>query len=144
MALCMTLAILPLICAGALLIPFLFGDEFADAVPLLYIFMAGMIPNIFVTILASVFAGTGKLRYNLLASLAGFGVALLLYRLLIPSYGLIGGAIASSISYITTGFLGVYFYLKLYNTSWKEILIIKPGEIRDMFLALRKRNMQTM
>jgi len=144
MALCMTLAILPLVCAGALLIPFLFGNEFAGAVPLLYVFMAGMIPNIFVTILASVFAGTGKLRYNLVASLAGFGVAFLLYRLLIPAYGLTGGAIASSISYIATGFLGVYFYLNLYNTSWKEILIIKPGEIRDLFLALRKRKMHAI
>jgi O-antigen/teichoic acid export membrane protein len=144
MALCMTLAILPLVCTGALLIPFLFGNEFAGAVPLLYIFMAGMIPNIFVTILASVFAGTGKLRYNLVASLAGFGLAFLLYRLLIPAYGLTGGAIASSISYIVTGFLGVYFYLKLYKTSWKEILIIKPGEIRDLFLALRKRKMQAI
>ena len=137
-----TLLLIPLACAGALLIPFLFGKAFAHTVPLFYIFMTGMIPNIFVTILASVFAGTGKLRYNLVASLSGFAVAILLYFLLIPSYGLTGGAIASSISYIVTGFLGVYFYLKLYKSGWKEMLIVKPVEVKNFFLELRKHRTQ--
>ena len=137
-----TLLVIPLACAGALLIPFLFGKAFAHTVSLFYIFMTGMIPNIFVTILASVFAGTGKLRYNLVASLSGFAVAILLYFLLIPSYGLTGGAIASSISYIVTGFLGVYFYLKLYKSGWKEMLIVKPVEVKNFFLELRKHRTQ--
>jgi len=139
MAFFTTLVLLPVAFAGALLIPILFGKDFSEAIPLFYIFMVGMFPNIFVTILAAVFAGTGNLRYNLVASLAGFGVAIFLYPVLIPTYGLVGGAIGSSISYVATGFLGVYFYLKLYNTGWKEMLFVKPVELKDLILALKKR-----
>ena len=110
-----TLLLLPVGCIGALFIPTLFGEAFTASIPLYYIFLIGVIPHVLVMILASVFAGTGKLKYNLWASLSGFIVACIFYFLLIPAYGLTGGAAASSLSYSATALVGIYLYKRQYK-----------------------------
>ncbi len=139
-----TLMLLPFACICALFIPDLFGKDFSESVPLFFIFLAGSLPYIFVMISASVFAGTGKLKYNFWASLAGFIVAIIFYFLLIPVYGLTGGAIASSLSYCATAFLGMYFYTRRYETTLKDMLFFQPHEVKSILLSLRNGRIPTL
>lgn len=132
-----TLLLVPAGCICALFIPALFGEEFTASVSLFYIFLIGVIPHVLVMILASVFAGTGKVKYNLLASFTGFVFACIFYFLLIPAYGLTGGAFASSISYIATALVGIYLYKKQYKIYLKDILVVRQSDVRVIFNRIK-------
>ena len=133
------LLILPFAAVCALFIPELFGEDFRDSIGLFYYFLIGTVPYILIKIIASVFAGTGKVMYNFYASFFGFLVALVLYFLLIPAFGLTGGALASSASYMLTAFIGIWFYRNRYGVPLKEILLIKSSDLNRLLSLLRIR-----
>ena len=66
------LLILPFAAVCALFIPELFGEDFRNSIGLFYFFLIGTVPYILIKIIASVFAGTGKVMYNFYASFFGF------------------------------------------------------------------------
>ena len=130
---------LPFACVIALLIPFLFGNEFSGSVLIFYFFLIGIVPYVLIKIIASVFAGTGRVIYNFYASLLGFLVALVLYFLLIPLWGLTGGAIASSVSYMSTALVGIHLYVKKYGVKLKDLLWIQSNDLIKLFSLFREQ-----
>jgi O-antigen/teichoic acid export membrane protein len=131
------LVLLPFACICALFIPEIFGKDFTGSVRLFYFFLIGTLPYILIKIIASVFAGTGKVIYNFYASFFGFLVALVFYFLLIPAWGLTGGALASSASYMLTAFIGIWFYRYRYGVPLKEILWIRSSDLTRLFSLIR-------
>ena len=95
-------------------IPFFFGKEFHNSILLLRILLPGVILFCVATVLAAYFAGQNKLNINLGGSLLCLAVIVILDLLLIPSMGMKGAAIASSIGYGLTGvyFTGMYCFSK--------------------------------
>ncbi len=93
-------------------IPLLYGQEYANSVELFRLLLPGMILFCIATVLAAYFAGQNKLKVNLGGSLLCLAVILVLDLLLIPSKGMQGAAIASSVGYGVTAlyFVTVYCY----------------------------------
>lgn len=97
----------------------------------------GIVPFSITTILASYFGGTGMMRVNLLCSLIGFIICLLLDILLIPMYGNTGAALATIVSYfLSTSFI-VYVYIKNTGSRLTDMILLKKEDlllIRHKFL----------
>jgi O-antigen/teichoic acid export membrane protein len=85
--------------AGGPLILFLFGPEFAPAVPAFQILLFGLAAHGADGVMSGYNVGIGKPEYNTYTALAGLAVTIVLDLTLIPAYSLIGAAIASSIAY---------------------------------------------
>jgi O-antigen/teichoic acid export membrane protein len=93
------------------LVPVLFGEEFRESVQCIGLLFIGVVPFCLSMAVSGYFAGTGRVRINLYSAILGFIVCLAADLLLIPSYGILGAAIASSISYLSTvTFLLVKFH----------------------------------
>ena len=93
------------------LVPILFGEEFRESVQCIGLLFIGVVPFCLSMAVSGYFAGTGRVRINLYSAILGFIVCMAADLLLIPSYGILGAAIASSISYISTvTFLLVKFH----------------------------------
>ncbi len=103
----------------------LFGPEFAEAAPVLMILVLGQFVNIATGSVGFLLSMTGyerQLRLNVfIGAVLGVGLGLLL----IPSYGILGGAIATAVAVASQNLLGVYQVNKLlgFNTLaiWRRI-----------------------
>ncbi len=108
-----TAACFVLLISGKWLFTFLYGDSFS----LMYqcfVFSAPAILAISVTrLLASYFAGTNRVKYNLTGGLIALVIIVLLNFSLIPLMGINGAALADSVGYISCMiFLLVFFSYK--------------------------------
>jgi O-antigen/teichoic acid export membrane protein len=117
-------------------IPLLYGKEYANSVGLFRFLLPGMILFCIATILAAYFAGQNKLKVNLGGSLLCLGVILTLDFLLIPSKGMKGAAIASSVGYGITALYFVVVYCYSGKVSLSRLIIPRRDDmkyIRELF-----------
>lgn len=120
----------------ALLIPasvyaLVFGEEFGAAKEALLMMAGGIVVFSINIILANHFAGTGRYKVNLIASLIGLPVNIAANVLLIPKLGLAGAGIAASVSYSV---ITCYAWLQFAKESplrWKD-LVVKKEDIRKL------------
>ncbi len=107
------------------MIPFLFGQAFDQSVLLFRILLPGVVLFGGATIFASYFAGINRLWVNFFASVLCLSVIVVLDIILIPSMGMQGAAIASTIGY---GITALYYIIR-YNAEEKSGLtkIFVPG-----------------
>ncbi len=118
------------------LIPFLFGNEYNNSVFLLQLLLPGVILFCIVTLLAAWFAGQKKLRINFVGSLICLAAVLTLDLALIPSMGMKGAAIASSIGYGLTAIYYISIYCYLNKIPVKNIFLWREKDwqyIRNIF-----------
>ncbi len=85
--------------AAPIAIPTLYGAEFRDALPALFLLIPGVVVFGPANVFGAHLAGVGKPRLNLWVSAISLVVTVLLDLLLIPRYGFVGAAIASTASY---------------------------------------------
>jgi O-antigen/teichoic acid export membrane protein len=81
------------------IIPFLYTDEFQASVLIYQILLGGMFFSSLTKTLSSYIFAVGKVKINLLATIVGVIITLILDLILIPAYGIIGAAWATNITY---------------------------------------------
>lgn len=120
--------IIPLLFLPPSLYEFIFGRGFGEVGSVIRSLAPGVLFFNIALILGHYFSGIGKYHISAIASFIGMLVALLLFSILIPTYGLIGAGWASSISYtITAVVIMIFFYhesrlgLRSLKFSRKEI-----------------------
>lgn len=106
---------------GYFYIPIIYGSDFKNTVNLMIWFMIGVIPFGVTTIIASLFAARGEFKINFILSTIMFLISAILYTLLIPKYGTIGGAIASSLSYLVGSIICEVWFCKKYNIKFATL-----------------------
>lgn len=111
---------------------FIFGKGFGDVRLVIQSLAPGVLFLNLNIIISHYFSGTGKYHLNSIASFAGLCIAIPLFMLMIPAYGLSGAGIASSISYIITTMVILFFYkneaelnLNDLRLTHKDLLLIK-------------------
>lgn len=97
-----------------LVIPWWYGEAFAEASSLIGILLPGIVLISGALCLSAWFAGSGKARINLQGSLIGLALTLLAGFVLIPFYGIYGAAWASVISYSGTA---LFYYFMFYRST---------------------------
>jgi O-antigen/teichoic acid export membrane protein len=120
------------------LIGIVYGQAFAGSVPPLLALLPGIVALMAASVLASYIAGLGKLRINLIISVIGLCVTVPLDVLLIPRFGAVGAAIASSASYTLSAVITVRWAMKLGGLSARDLLVAKPADFASGRNALRR------
>jgi O-antigen/teichoic acid export membrane protein len=109
--------------AGIYLIPFIYGADFAPSVmPFLWL-LPGILSMALSKILSANLSGRGKPQYATYTSGITVIATVILDLVLIPTMGIIGAAIASSIAYTISAILSVIWFNRENQTGWREIVI---------------------
>ena len=115
------------------LIQFLFGNEFnGSVIPFLYM-IPGVVLFALSKILANDFVGRGRPEIN---SFIAFFVAILniiLNILLIPSFGIKGAAITTSICYGLDAFIKVIYFSLHNKISFFKFVLVRQSDFKFYF-----------
>ena len=125
------------------LVPFMFGEEYLDSVyPLLWLIPGTLflaVPKIILT----QFAVADRMDIPVKSSGPALLVNIALNLWLIPKMGIIGAAMATSISYFVYFLISVYFYQKLTGIHFSKLFLLDKNDliqIKDFFLNFFKRS----
>lgn len=114
------------------LLLFFFGQAYAQSILPFQLLLPGVICFSNVTVLAAYFAGQDQLAVNLRGSVLCFLLVGGLDLLLIPRYGYVGAAVASSLGYALTTLYIVVLYCRRENRSFRQVLILKKNDLRQL------------
>lgn len=118
---------------GEFIIEFLYGTEFIGAYMVVVILFIGNIPMIFYKIIITLFLAQGKKVLVFLIMLVSILFSSFWFFFLISLYGIIGSAIAATISHLVCGLLFLIFFLKFEEVKVKDLLWIKKEDIHFIF-----------
>jgi lipopolysaccharide/colanic/teichoic acid biosynthesis glycosyltransferase/O-antigen/teichoic acid export membrane protein len=110
-------ASVPLAIAAAFVVPLLFGSSFLAAVLPARILLVGLAADGVAGVVTAFLYGRGRPGLNSLAAGAGMTVTVALDVVLIPRYGAVGAAVASSLAYLTTTSTLVLWYRHVTRAS---------------------------
>lgn len=124
---------------GAFVVPFVFGSEFRDAVPLVVLLVPATAILGMKQILSTAFRGTGRPEVGSKAEVVGLIVTIAALAALLPRYGMYGAAVASLLAY---GSSHVYLARKavaVFGVNPKSLCV----PTRDDFAALHDAWLKT-
>lgn len=119
---------------GGLLIPLIYGEKFRESLEPFLLLLPGISGFTLVTVLSAHIAGIGRPSINLISASAGLLVTLILDLALIPTIGVRGAAIASSVSYLTSAIVTTTVFCVMTGLSPLSVLVPTSSD-----LALAKR-----
>ncbi|MBI6896050.1 oligosaccharide flippase family protein [Pseudomonas putida] len=131
---CLSMALI-----GQWLIVTLFGADYAPAYPALLALLPGLLGLCYASILRLDLLG--KNRPGTVSLLMGAGAALnlVLNVLLIPTWGIVGAAAASSIAYLAVTLAMLVLYCRLSGVPLGQTLIILPADLAPLRQMLQRR-----
>lgn len=89
-------------------------------------------------VLGGNFQGTGKPEYGTIMAFVSFVLTLVLDLLLIPRWGIIGAAIATTIANIFSVGIGLYIFLNTSKIKLSEMIFVHKNEVKNYrHLAIR-------
>lgn len=109
------------------IVRFLYGSDFMSAVVPLQIYLVGTGIYIGTMILTKYFAGANQIIINTYIQLFSAAIGLITAFLLVKDYGIIGAAISSSLSYIATYALALYYFKDIRQLANGFVLLFKKG-----------------
>ena len=132
----------PAFILGPRLVRFVYGSQFTDAGVALRLILPGVVAYSVVAILSRYIVGQGRPGVGTLVLLMGLAGNIVFNLVLIPRYGILGAAAASSISYGMTALATLAVFRRLSGRGWIETLVIRMSDIRAVvrtFQALADR-----
>ena len=123
---------------------YLFTPEFSGMRTVILLLAPGIIAFGCNNILGHYFIGSGKIRYSAFSSFLGLIVLLITGYTLIPSYGIVGSAITSSIAFLSMLTFSIFLFSKTTSTRFREFFPGKEdfrfiwGKIRERFQPSEK------
>jgi O-antigen/teichoic acid export membrane protein len=123
-----SLIVLTLICpflwlAAAYVLPFLLGQDYAAALPVLAVLLPGVVAYGAASALSAYFTNhTGRPMIS--AALAGFSLAInvVVSIMLIPRWGAMGAAVATSVSYLLSVVMSVLLFSRMSGVALDDLL----------------------
>lgn len=118
-------------------IPLLFGKSYEKSYLVLLCLLPGIIAGSASKIIANDIAARGRPELNLYASIIVVAINLLGNIILIPQYGLIGGAFATTIAYLVNLGLRIAIYKSFVPIKLSRLLLVNFSEINSY---IRRKN----
>lgn len=111
------IAVVLILFAGPL-IKFIYGDSYLNVVPLMRVLLfSAFINSGFRYVTANILSAMGKVRSNLIISIAGVILQIILDFILIPTFGAMGVAYSNCIVFIGMSISLYFVYYKTYNSK---------------------------
>jgi len=133
----------PLALFGKLLVGILFGSSFLPSNGPLLALLPGVLALSVASVFESYFAGVNRRHYQSISAGVSFVMGLGLCLWLIPAYGAIGAAVASSASYSLQMAVSIALFRRLGKISWKEFFLPHPGDLKYLLETFRGLFKQT-
>ncbi|QXH54473.1 oligosaccharide flippase family protein [Pseudomonas maumuensis] len=124
---------------GHWLIVTLFGAEYAAAYPALLALLPGLLGLCYASILRLDLLGKNRPGTVSLMMGAGAALNLVLNILLIPAWGIVGAAAASSIAYLAVTVAMLVLYCRLSGVPLGQTLVILPADLAPLRQMLQRR-----
>ncbi|MFJ4388877.1 oligosaccharide flippase family protein [Pseudomonas soli] len=124
---------------GHWLIVTLFGAEYAPAYPALLALLPGLLGLCYASILRLDLLGKNRPGTVSLMMGAGAALNLVLNIVLIPTWGIVGAAAASSIAYLAVTVAMLVLYCRLSGVPLGQTLIILPADLAPLRQMLQRR-----
>lgn len=128
-----------LVLGGEMLLPLVFGAAFRESVPALMWLLPGVTIFSVANVIGSYLAGIGKPHLNLAVALVGLVVTVALDFMLIPWLGIIGAAIASSMSYLATTLAIVAIFVRETKIPAGRALLITRDDLSLIAAMIRRK-----
>jgi O-antigen/teichoic acid export membrane protein len=119
-----------------ILIPLLFGSDFADAVEPFWILIPGTVAFSVVRVVIQYLAGAKRPRWNTAIASVGAGVTLAISLWLIPSMGASGAAAATSIAYLTSTFVATFAFLRVSKLPVRRLFAFQRSDFAPVARVL--------
>lgn len=114
---------------GKYVILILFGTQYLPALKPLWVLLPGIIALSVCKVLSNELVGRGKPMVNTYAVIISLVVNIPLNLIFIPQWGIVGSALASSISYTITAVIILVIFLQLSKSTVSDTLILKKEDI---------------
>jgi O-antigen/teichoic acid export membrane protein len=128
LALTVVLAI-PAAILGPRLVRLFYGSAFADAGVALRLIIPGVVAYSVVAVLSRYLSGRGRPGTGTLILLFGLGVNVVANLILVPRFGILGAATASSLSYGVTALVTLTAFIRISGRGVAETLIVRRSDI---------------
>lgn len=125
-----------LLCSN--LIGKIYGPKFYGSIAPFRVLLIGIFSLSLGKILANDIAARGKPEINALSNLIGLVVNVIFNIILIPKLGIVGAAVATSISYTLTSIMFIVSFLKLTGLSLKQLFVFNKEEIKIVVGFIKK------
>lgn len=120
--------------AGTYLIPWVYGEQFRPAITPFQWLLPGIVGMSISKIISADLSGRGKPHYPTYTSLIVLSITICLDILLIPTFSIVGAAIASTIAYLGSGLMSIFWFSREAQTSWRELILPR----KEDFLHLKQ------
>ncbi|MFH1898235.1 MAG: oligosaccharide flippase family protein [Candidatus Desantisbacteria bacterium] len=120
------------------IIKVVYGNAFIPAIPVVWVFLPGMVFSACSRVILSDLMGRGKPKYSSIASFTGTCSSIGLNFLLIPIYGMIGAAIASVLSYFLMMVVLLVFYLRISGNKLIDMVKFDRDDLMLYVMIIKK------
>lgn len=120
-------------------IPLLYGDEFLGATSALYWLLPGIVFVSSSKLVTPLLVGRGLIRFYLYATTTAAVVTIILDLLLVPRWGIVGAALASTVSYLFLLVLQCAAVRYKMGIRVSDMFFLKASDLRHIMDLLRVR-----
>lgn len=113
-------------------VPLLFGKDFGPAVPVILVMLIGIAGGNPGSIAGAGLSARGRPGLRSISLLLALGLNLIAFFALVPSLGAMGGAIASVVGNLLSGFLNVYWLRRVFGLKISDFYIPRKSDFRKM------------
>lgn len=124
---------------GKFAIRLMYGEEFVKAYLVTLGLIAGAFWLVFYKMIGVLLLAEGKRVFYFWVLVAAVLSNLIINLLLIPALGMYGSVIAACISYTICGYTFLRYYSKSRNIRVRDIVFIKPDEVKKIVRGLRRK-----
>jgi len=121
---------------GYYAIGLLFGEDFLDAYFAILFLIPGIVFSAGSRIVANAIAAKGKPELNIYTSVFAMVLNIILNILLIPQYGFIGAAAATSIAYTFNSILRIWLFNRIENEFHFNYLYLKKDDFHYIYIKI--------
>jgi O-antigen/teichoic acid export membrane protein len=114
------------------LLPYGYGENFLGASTPFLLLLPGTILFITQKVLSKLLSGNGHIGLTSKAAIAGSCVSVGLYCILIPLYGIVGAAIASSIGYTAMSIFTFYYANRVFDLSIYSLFVPNRDDLKRL------------
>ena len=122
--------ILVFVVAGEYILLLLNGPAFADAFSVTLLILLGAPSMIFFKLIGPLYIAQGRRTFCFLALTSSVLINVFANFLTIPTYGMIGAAVSSAVSYALCGIVFYISFVRTYGLRWYAALIITREDVR--------------
>jgi len=136
LALSILLAV-PAAAFGPRLVRFVYGSQFADAGVALRLIIPGVVAYSVVAVLSRYLSGRGRPGTGTLILLLGLAANIVANLILVPRLGILGAALASSLSYGLTALVMLTVFVRVSGRGVAETLIVRRSDVVAAWAVIR-------